>query len=239
MYKIITRGKKVLILKDRLMNELALQRIKDLNYCYKEGIIERPKRISQVKSESSIKKTRNAIRRVLECNLDNNSFFLTLTFKENLQDYNKANNLFKMWVRDNGDDLKYLNVKELQERGAIHFHCIIFDYKKNIIDLVNTWKHGFTFCKHIKNPYSWSISNYFTKYFGKENQLVAANKRIFSTSKNLKKESVYNSMIYEYLIYKYNYDVDLQKEFNQAMIEDIDLVDLAIYTFGVDKVKIQ
>ena len=42
--------------------------------------------------EQSIRRTRQSIQEVLEANLDNNSYFLTLTFAENMQDYDKANN---------------------------------------------------------------------------------------------------------------------------------------------------
>lgn len=57
---------------------------------------------------------------------------MTLTFKENIKDVDIADGLFKRYMyalRLLGyKDLKYISVRERQERGAIHYHCLISDY---------------------------------------------------------------------------------------------------------------
>lgn len=142
--------------------------------------------------EQSIRRTRRNIQGILEANLDKNSWFLTLTFKEEINDYQKANQMFNYWVRMKNKDIKYLVVKELQTKNrnnVIHYHMIVFDCEvKKFMKLATSWDYGFFYMKRIENRYSYSIANYFTKYFSKDkNQLVHNEKKIFSKSRNLKK----------------------------------------------------
>lgn len=54
--------------------------------------------------------------------------FVTLTFKENLTDYNSAVKAFKLFtksLRKRLDDLRYIATIETQERGAYHFHLLV------------------------------------------------------------------------------------------------------------------
>ena len=106
-------------------------------YEYKEPIkigyvnsIDKKKRekTEDVKKENfdrSIKRTAKKIRELVNCNFDNdNSSFLTLTFKDNVRDYDVA---FSCWDRFKKRveykykiKLSYLGVVEFQKRGAIH-----------------------------------------------------------------------------------------------------------------------
>lgn len=166
----------------------------------------------QERSERSLRRTRKKIQDILNANLDNKSYFVTLTFKGNLQDYEKANARFNYFIRQKNRDIKYLVVKEHQKRGAIHFHLIVFDIEpKDLTKLLLSWNYGFTHYKHIKNKYSYSIANYFTNYLTKEkNQLVDANKKVFSNSRNLKRPLIISDNIIKQILLKYKYDVDLK-----------------------------
>lgn len=57
---------------------------------------------------------------------------MTLTFRENLQDVDEADKLFKKYMYKlkllGYKELKYISVRERQERGAIHYHCLISDF---------------------------------------------------------------------------------------------------------------
>lgn len=57
---------------------------------------------------------------------------MTLTFRENIKNVDEADELFKKYVyalKLRGfKDLKYIMVREFQERGAVHYHCLISDY---------------------------------------------------------------------------------------------------------------
>src|SRR5690554_2355915 len=165
------------------------------------------------RSERSIRRTRKNIQDVLNSNLDDKSYFVTLTFAENLQDYEKANARFHYFIRIKNKDIKYLVVKEHQQRGAIHFHLIVFDIEKEKLDkLTNSWNYGFWYIKKINDRYAYSIANYMTEYFSKEkNQLVKANKKIFSKSRNLKKPLIMSEKVVDKILEKYKYNVDLEK----------------------------
>ncbi|MCO7151938.1 helitron helicase-like domain-containing protein [Vagococcus lutrae] len=91
-------------------------------YIEKKGLISRAK--------SNIR-ARNNIRRIALSNFDNKSTFLTLTFQENIQDLDLANEVFQRFVKYMREDLrkknckfKYLAVIEFQKRGAIHYHLL-------------------------------------------------------------------------------------------------------------------
>ena len=223
---LIKNGSRVYVKKE-INNSKGMQMIKDLR---EEGIkFDRKK--NEKKEEGSIFRTRKKIKTILENNIDEKSWFITLTFAENIKDYEKANNYFNLYVKRNFKDLKYICCRELQERGAIHFHLLVFDYQstiKQVMDDFSAWKHGYIFTKKITFNNPTAISKYFSGYMGKENQLIDKNKKIFTTSRNLKKGQRYNHMIFDYVIKKYGYDVD----FNKVDYEAIDLVDLATVLFN-------
>ena len=164
------------------------------------------------RSDRSIRRTRKNIQDVLNANLDDRSYFLTLTFAENLQDYKKANSKFNYFIRIKNKGIKYLAVKEHQQRGAIHYHLIVFDITKEKLDeLTNSWSYGFWYVKKITNKFTYSIANYMTKYFTKEkNQLVNAGFRVFTKSNNLQKPLKISNRVVDKILAKYNYDVDLE-----------------------------
>lgn len=164
------------------------------------------------RSERSLRRTRKRIQDLLNANLDDKSYMVTLTFAENLQDYEKANARFNYFIRQKNKDIKYLAVKEHQQRGAIHYHLIVFDIDEDDLEkMLSSWNYGFKHYKHIKNKYSYSIANYLTNYMTKEkNQLVASNKKVFSNSRNLKRPLVISSDIINEVVLKHKYNVDLK-----------------------------
>jgi hypothetical protein len=84
-----------------------------------------PKKLES-RARSNIR-ARNTIRRLALSNFSNKSKFLTLTFRENIDDFDRANKMFKAFVRKmkkEQNDFKYLAVIEFQERGSIHYHML-------------------------------------------------------------------------------------------------------------------
>ncbi|MGL6125467.1 MAG: rolling circle replication-associated protein, partial [Metamycoplasmataceae bacterium] len=80
----------------------------------------------------SIKRTKQTIRQLVNTNFcQDSSSFLTLTFKNNITDYDVAFNYWKLFKRKierkYSLKLSYLGVVEFQERGAIHFHICLFN----------------------------------------------------------------------------------------------------------------
>lgn len=92
------------------------------------------------------------ISRIIDCNFDDNTKFMTLTFKDNIQDVKYTNVEFKKFIKrlnyylynEKKQNLKYLAVWEKQKRGAIHYHIIFFEFPFiNINDLQRIWGNGF------------------------------------------------------------------------------------------------
>lgn len=157
--------------------------------------IEKTSRIQteEVKKENfdrSIKRTRKKIMDYVNCNFDNNSSFLTLTFKENMRDLELANyqwKLFKQRIqREFNIKLKYVGVIEFQNgdteyigadgtvhkgtgRKAIHYHIVLFNvgYLKHEI-LYKIWNEVTTGGVHIsKIDNVDNVGAYIVGYMGK------------------------------------------------------------------------
>ncbi|UAT31312.1 Rep protein [Bacillus badius] len=166
------------------------------------------------------------ISRLIDVNYDNYTSFLTLTFKENVQDTEYCNYEFMKFIKrlnykiynTKKATLKYLAVWELQERGAIHYHVMLFSVPKiPYTDLSKLWKLGSVNIQKIdadsKENRGRYLSKYFTKNLDDPQYLIKfMGKKRFFSSKNLKKPSV----IVQYNDEKINFkeeDILFQKEF--------------------------
>lgn len=152
---------------------------------------------SNSKDLTNLRRARRNIVEILRLNLNPFSSFVTLTYRENVQDYDKAYEDFKKFVMRLKTALKepvqYLQVKELQKRGAIHFHMVIFNAKfrelpyKRVYEI---WRHGAVHIKPIDDFDSTTpdrIGNYLGAYLTKNTDEIALSKRIYSTSRGLKR----------------------------------------------------
>ena len=129
----------------------------------------------KVKRKDSLNKTKNNIRRLINCNLEENSTFATFTYAENMTDIDKGKNDFKNFIKrwnyqrkkEGLDSLKYVYVVEFQKRGAVHFHCIFLNsgYIKNKT-LADLWKHGHVKINKIKDVDN--VGAYVVKYMQKD-----------------------------------------------------------------------
>ena len=89
--------------------------------------------------------------RLVDCNYDDNTSFLTLTTKENISDRNHFKDLLKTFIKrfnyhifnTKKSKLKYLTVLEKQKRGAWHAHILLFSVPyvphRQLLEL---WGHG-------------------------------------------------------------------------------------------------
>lgn len=121
------------------------------------------------RSVCSIYRTRQMVRRLILANFDNDSKFVTLTFKENLIDLDEANKRFKRFIqrlRYKYQTFKYLAVIEFQERGAVHYHMISdLPYIRNK-ELAEIWKEGFVKINNITHVDN--VGAYMIKYMVKD-----------------------------------------------------------------------
>jgi hypothetical protein len=154
----------------------------------------------EVIDERAMTRTKNNIKDVIRSNIGPKSYFLTLTFEENITEYKVALEYWVKFIRRFKKqfkyDLQYLVVVEIQEEreikyghAVIHFHCILFNgrYVKDLKWLESIWSHGAINYKKIHDfSEPERISNYVSKYLSKQK----IDGRKYFTSKNIKKPQV-------------------------------------------------
>ncbi len=165
----------------------------------------------------TVRDARNTTRRLALINFGPGDKFITLTFKDNVQDILYADNEFKKFIKRfkrnfKIDKLKYIAVREFQKRGAIHYHMIcdwkkdftceeqIREFERFIGDKV--WKNGFIDIKqmnHIDNVGAYLIK-YMTKNVATE---FFKGKKIYLCSKGLERPKIYRGLEAETLINAY------------------------------------
>lgn len=148
------------------------------------------------KRKTHLARARREIIEIIRLNLEDGSCLLTLTYRENMQDYNRAYKDFKNFVErikyNYKISLRYLRVIELQQRGAIHFHVVIFSPEFALIpytEIYETWGHGAVHVRKIENVDDVTaerVGNYLGKYLTKTKD-IEKDKKIYTTSRNLKR----------------------------------------------------
>ncbi|WP_171014998.1 rolling circle replication-associated protein [Culicoidibacter larvae] len=163
----------------------------------------------------SARRAKNQLERLILCNIGQyhtSDKFLTVTFAENIQDREIANYLFMKFIqrlRYHFGTFEYLAVPELQNRGAIHYHILLFGLPFISKDhLADIWKHGYIKINAVERYYN--LAHYIAKYINKdfETGRKKAQKRYMS-SRGLKKP-----------IIEYNIDLEVEKQNGIILYED-------------------
>lgn len=193
----------VLTIKSKNVTEYIINLDTSTKYDYKGNAGRRKRKFEELNEEEqkeSLKKRMKyyldrkfVIKRTIDCNFDDKSTFLTLTFKENIRDIDKANKEFTLFMKRLKNYLKmpikYIATWELQLRGAIHYHLVLFsvpyiDNKK----LSELWGNGFIKINQIKGKVKDdAIALYITKYLVKDLETKDKKKKAYFCSRNLKK----------------------------------------------------
>lgn len=175
--------------------------------------IKRKNNLEVSRQRSNIRAKRRLIE-LLQINFPNDFAFITLTFKDNVNDLSVTNRIFSTFIRrlkyflkkKNINFFKYICVVETQKRGAIHYH-IVCNLPKftSYSELIRMWEKSILKSPDINMPggsvyvrYSddflynniENLSTYLGKYMLKYNSKELSTflgKKIFFTSKNLKK----------------------------------------------------
>lgn len=150
------------------------------------------------------------VRGIVNANIGiwNQAKYVTLTFKENLRDVKKANNIFNLFIKrlkyKHFQGLKYICVVEFQKRGAVHYHLLMnmpFIDKKV---LTKIWGQGKNL--KIRTPYN-NIKNwgaYFSKHGTKATQAgfkeLVGQKKYFCSRGLLRPDVIYEEKQYQGLI---------------------------------------
>lgn len=156
-------------------------------------------------------------------------FFLTLTFKENIQDLNLANDIFRKFIQNLNYKLgykkahiQYLGVREFQQRGAIHYHIIIFNlpYIKDQVykTIFNLWGQQRFELKMVKSLNT--LIGYLSKYMVKEAEdgRLSDKKRYFTSKKVKRPIIIRDTYAVLSITSKINDRLDFKKEFEIKFI---------------------
>lgn len=116
--------------------------------------------------ERTLQKAKSKIRRLIKCY---SLFrFATLTFADNVQSVKIADAEFRKFqkrLHRRIPEFKYVAVRELQERGAVHYHLAINSYVQQQL-LGEIWGQGFVWIEKKRGNRD-KLSNYLCKYITK------------------------------------------------------------------------
>lgn len=147
------------------------------------------------RKQKHYKTKRFDIARLIDTNFDKQTKFLTLTFKENIEEIEYTNSEFKKFIKrlnyqlykTKKAQIRYLATWEKQKRGAIHYHIILFQFPyiphKQLLAL---WGHGAVRINKIDVDNVENRGRYVSKYFDKDLELKEHKKKAFFKSQNLK-----------------------------------------------------
>lgn len=143
----------------------------------------------EINREKVFKRARTNLRRLINSNIESDSKFLTLTFKDNITDLDLANNEFKKFIKRLNYHFniktKYSCVIEFQKRGAIHYHCILYNLagKVDLNKLSEIWGNGFIKLNKINGIDN--VGAYICKYMIKTDDKRLEGRKMYFNSRNL------------------------------------------------------
>ncbi len=165
------------------------------------------KMIESIQRKSSIRAKRE-LTRIIYCNIEEGSKFLTLTYRDNITDLDAANNDFKKFIKRLSYKydirLKYTAVVEFQGRGAIHYHVILYNFN-NIVsreEIEAIWSNGIVDIEEIQRAYEdiEKVKNYMLKDI-MDNDIRLKGRRRYFNSRGIKRpeEIIDEEMVEEVL----------------------------------------
>lgn len=129
--------------------------------------------------KDSLRRARQEVRRIVNANVGAygeqfTAKFLTLTFGDNVTDLDQAHYEFKKFIQRmnylvfgmKSGNLKYTAVVEFQERGAVHYHVIIYNIPYTRVEVIERiWGNGYVWINKIDNVDN--VGAYVCKYLTK------------------------------------------------------------------------
>lgn len=168
---------------------------------------EATKEDKEINRDKVCQRAERDLRRIINSNYNKGSSrFVTLTFKDNVQDLKWANYEFtkfvKRWQYKLGYKLQYSAVVEFQKRGAVHYHCIFYNIpqKLDLPKLRDVWGYGSVNVKRIEHVDN--VGAYMVKYMSKnssderlEGQKMYFNSRGLKKPQEIKESDVVSALV--------------------------------------------
>lgn len=207
--------------------------------------------ISLQRKQKYYKEKRWEIARLIDCNYDNQTKFLSMSFKENIQDIDYTNKQFKNFIQrlnyyqfnTKTQKIKYIATWEYQKRGAIHYHLVLFDFPFIQLPALNKlWGHGTLQINRVDVDGAQSIGRYISKYFSKDLALKEHKKKAFFKSQNLKIPKETKLMLTDDILADLQKEnIIFQKEYTRQIYDTKSLISNGTYLkdSGVTYIKIR
>lgn len=189
----------------------------------------------QERREQTVRDARNMVRRLALMNFGSGDKFITLTYKENMTDIDRADLDFKNFIKRfkyhfKIERLKYIAVREFQKRGAIHYHVICdwdkhFESDKEVRHYERVlgrdiWRHGFVDIKTMDENND-NVGAYLVKYMTKNVSVVFfKNRKIYLCSKGLERPKVYRGLEAEMIIEAYGLGDKKKEVFTNSYLSE-------------------
>lgn len=144
--------------------------------------------------DDNVRRTRQNVRRLINCNEDLTKF-LTLTFRDEILDLEIANkhlDIFVKRMKRKFKDFKYLAIPEFQKKGRVHYHILTnipFIHVNKITDEI--WGKGYCYLRKV---YGDNYGAYVCKYLTKE----IFDSRLFRKRKFLYSRNLLRPVVVDY-----------------------------------------
>jgi len=206
---------------------------KKINVPYEVVSVDRedtlPKRLAFRRPDNA-RRASLAFRRIVECNLGDseNPVFVSLTYKRNMRDYGEAYRDLQSFIltlrrRYSLPLLRYIAVPEVQKRGSLHFHTLIWGLPEELVlferqsrVLATIWGQGFIDVKRTDG--NDKIAGYMAKYMSKafrEERLFS--KKTFMCSRNVLRPKIDKGNLSLSYIVDFDY-VDKSLDFSNSFL---------------------
>lgn len=185
-------------------------------------------------------KQRHELRRLIDINLNGDCSFVTLTFREPIEDIEYANIEFNKFIKrlkyhldklDSAFELKYLAVNERTKKNRVHYHIVFFYFpyiKKSVFEKI--WGYGFIDIRLIRENMKTkdgelvprtNVALYVSKYFAKQYELANIDLQTGKINNDsYKKKAFFKSVNLEKVVYeKQFYSDDVLSSIMEKMKE--------------------
>lgn len=193
----------------------------------------REKSVTKGDNLASVRKSFNRLKAIINCNYDTPESvrYITLTYAENMQDNSRIRDDMRYFFRNmkrRFGVFEYLYVKERQQRGAWHMHCVLFfdgeaPYMPNSDDdhpVRDAWGHGFVNVQGFSGDIN-NLGNYLCAYLTDDREgskkgarlcNYESGIRLYNCSRGVKRPTSRQISYYEYL--------DFVSDENNSLISD-------------------
>jgi len=175
----VTRYEKTPTRASRRRVQGTLPGLADLSQLSLDGKDLKPKRKPfSLRPSGQAQRTVLALRRIIVANLARfgNPVFASITYADNMCDVSRSRKDWNTFIvgarRQYGATFRYVCTTEFQERGAVHFHALIWGLPPDAVAserstriFAKTWGHGFA--DLVETDGSAKLATYVSKYISK------------------------------------------------------------------------